>query len=414
MIAFTVLFLVALVTSVGLQLWLAERQRRHVYEHRDQVPPAFAERYSLDAHRKAADYTVDKLRLGRLELLWGAAILLLWTLGGGIELVDRLWRALALGPVWTGVGVLVTVVLIAGLLDLPFDLYRTFRIEQRFGFNRTTPGLFALDKVKGLLVALILGIPLVWIVLTLMTAAGSGWWLWVWAVWMVFSLLMVWAFPMLIAPLFNRFSPLADEALQARIEGLLARCGFSSRGVFVMDGSRRSTHGNAYFTGLGTHKRIVFFDTLLGVLAPEEIEAVLAHELGHYRLKHVRTRLLLSAVMALLGLALLAWLIHQPWFYAGLGVETPSAHTALLLFALVGPVFGFVLTPFMSAFSRRHEFQADDYAVAQASGQALAQALVKLYRENASTLTPDPLFSAVYHSHPPAPIRVARLAQAPS
>jgi STE24 endopeptidase len=247
-----------------------------------------------------------------------------------------------------------------------------------------------------------------------MAETGTWWWLWVWGVWLGFSLLMVWAFPVLIAPLFNRFSPLADAALRARIEELLARCGFSSRGVFVMDGSRRSTHGNAYFTGLGAHKRIVFFDTLLGILAPEEIEAVLAHELGHYRLKHVRTRLVLSAVTALLGLALLGWLIHQPWFYAGLGVETPSPHAALLLFALVGPVFGFVLTPLMSAFSRRHEFQADDYAMAQSSGRALAHALVKLYRENASTLTPDPLFSAVYHSHPPAPIRVARLSQAPS
>jgi STE24 endopeptidase len=408
--SFSLLFLMAVAASVGIEWWLARRQARFILARRDRVPPAFAARIPPSRHRLAADYTVAKVRLSVAAGAWGAAIVLAWTLGGGIDLVDTLWRGLSLGPIASGVGVLVTVGLVGSLLHLPFELYRTFGIEQRFGFNRTTPRLFVLDKVKGLLLGLALGLPMAWIALALMHASGGLWWLWVWTVWMGLSLLLVWLYPILIAPLFNRFTPLDDKALRARIETLLERCGFTSKGVFVMDGSRRSAHGNAYFTGFGANKRIVFFDTLIEALSAPEIEAVLAHELGHYRLHHVRTRLIVSAVASLTGLGLLGWLATQHWFYAGLGVDQPSHHAALALFAIAGPVFGFFLTPIGAAFSRRHEFQADDYATAQSSPRALADALIKLYRDNASTLTPDPLYSAFFDSHPPAPLRVARLA----
>ena len=306
-------------------------------------------------------------------------------------------------------GFLLSAVLIMALLELPLSAYHSFVLEQRFGFNRMTPRLFLADAVKSGLLLLLLGAPLAWIALWLMERAEDLWWLYLWGVWIAFSLLLSWAYPAFIAPLFNRFSPLQDETLRQRIDALLAKCGFTSKGVFVMDGSRRSAHGNAYFTGLGNHKRIVFFDTLIGALAPDEIEAVLAHELGHFRLRHVSKRILALALSSLAGFALLGWLIDKPWFYAGLGVPRPSYHAALTLFMLVAPVFGFFLRPVAAYVSRRHEFQADAYAARHSDPAALSRALVKLYEENATTLTPDPVYSAFYDSHPPAPVRVARL-----
>ena len=406
---FTLLFIAALAGATLLQLWLARRQNRHILTHRNAVPKAFADRIRLEAHQKAADYTRAKLQFGHWDLLFGALLTLIWTLGGGLAWLDALWRPLISDPVWAGVAVILSLTFIGGLLELPFSLWRTFRIEARFGFNRSGPGLFFADKLKGVGLGLVLGVPLLWVVLTLMNGGGSLWWLYVWAVWMGFSLLLTWAWPVFIAPLFNQFSPLEDAALKDRIEGLLSRCGFTSKGVFVMDGSRRSAHGNAYFTGFGGNKRIVFFDTLLESLNPQQVEAVLAHELGHFKLRHIRIRLAVTAAVALLALALLGWLSGQTWFYTALGVSTPSSHTALLLFMLAGPPFALALAPLMSAFSRKHEFEADAYAARQADAEDLVSALVKLYEDNANTLTPDPLYSAFYDSHPPAPIRIAHL-----
>ena len=406
---FTLVFIAVLAAATLLQLWLGRRHDRRVLAHRDAVPEDFAGRIGLNAHRKAADYTRAKLAFGRWDLVFGAALTLVWTLGGGLNALDALWRPLGLEPVWTGVGVILSLTVIGGLLELPFELWRTFRIEARFGFNRVGPGLFFADKLKGALLGLALGVPLLWAALTLMEGAGALWWLYLWAVWMGFSLFMAWAWPVLIAPLFNKFTPLEDTALKARIEGLLERCGFTGKGIFVMDGSRRSAHGNAYFTGFGTNKRIVFFDTLLNSLNPQQVEAVLAHELGHFKLRHIRIRLAAMAALALGSLALLGWLSDQAWFYAALGVSTPSSHMALLLFLLAGPPFALALSPLTAALSRKHEFEADAYAARQADAGDLVDALVKLYEDNANTLTPDPLYSAFYDSHPPAPIRVARL-----
>ncbi|HEB80588.1 MAG TPA: M48 family peptidase [Chromatiales bacterium] len=406
---FRLLFLLFLAVATLTQLWLNRRHIRHVLRHRDRVPDAFRERITLQSHRRAADYTVARTHLGGLETLYGGALLLGWTVGGGLEWLDRAWRGMGLGPLVTGVAVLLTVFLLLGLLELPFSVYHTFVLEERFGFNRSTPAVFAGDLVRQFALTVVLGTPLVWVALWLMAHAGGLWWLYVWAVWIGFGLLMTWAYPTLIAPLFNRFSPLDDTALRVRIERLLARCGFSSSGVFVMDGSRRSAHGNAYFTGLGRHKRIVFFDTLLGNLEHREVEAVLAHELGHFRLHHVRKRLVHTALLSLAGLAVLAWLMRRPWFYSGLGVTTPSDYTALLLFLLVLPTFTFLLQPIAARLSRRHEYEADAFAAEQAEPNALIRALVTLYEENASTLTPDPLYSAFHDSHPPAPLRIAHL-----
>ncbi|MCW8919166.1 MAG: M48 family metallopeptidase [Gammaproteobacteria bacterium] len=407
--SFTLLFLAMLAVSLALQLWLEQRQLRHVIAHRGAVPAPFASQVTLQAHQKAADYTVAKVRLSRFELLYGSLILLGLTLGGGLELLDQLWHGLQLGELWGGVAFLLSLTLLTSLLDLPFTLYRTFRIEQRFGFNKATLALFATDQLKQLLLMLLIGAPMAALVLWLMDSSGDNWWLYVWVVWSGFTLLMMWAYPALIAPLFNRFTPLADEALRTRIEKLLARCGFTSNGVFVMDGSRRSSHGNAYFSGLGSNKRIVFFDTLLDTLSSEEIEAVLAHELGHFRRNHIKKRIALMMAMSLAGLALLGWLMQQPWFYSALGVTTPSVHSALALFLLVLPVFTFFLQPLMALSMRRHEFEADAFAAAQAQASDLITALVKLYQENASTLTPDHLYSAFHDSHPPAPVRIAHL-----
>lgn len=405
----TLLFLAALALMVVVQAWLARRQLRHVAAHRDEVPPAFAARITLAEHQRAADYTLARTRLGQWELLYGSALLLLWTLGGGLDGLDRLWRMVDLPPLAGGVGLLLSAFLIMALLDLPFAVYRVFSLEQRFGFNRTTPVLFVGDLARQVLLLLLLGGPLAAAVLWLMAGSGTWWWLYVWLVWMGFGLLLLWAYPAFIAPLFNRFEPLQNDALRARIELLLQRCGFAVSGVFVMDGSRRSAHGNAYFTGLGHSKRIVFFDTLLKTLGEDEVEAVLAHELGHFHHRHVRQRFIVSAAFSLTGLALLGLLAQADWFYHGLGVTQPSLPTALLLFLLVVPVFTSFLQPLLAARMRRHEFEADDFAARQSDAAHLVGALVKLYQENASTLTPDPLYSAFHDTHPPAPVRIAHL-----
>ena len=406
---FSWIFLAALAASLLVKLWLSLRHLRHVGANRNQVPAAFAGQIGLEAHQTAADYTVANTRQGRVELMYSSLLLLGWTLGGGLQWLDSTWQQAGWGSIPTGVAVLVSAFMVMALLELPFSLYHTFVIEERFGFNKTTPKLFAADLLKQSLLMLLLGIPLAWAALWLMKESGTLWWFYLWLLWAGFSLLMLWLYPTVIAPLFNKFTVLEDSDLQKRIQSLLDRCGFKSKGIYVMDGSRRSGHGNAYFTGMGQNKRIVFFDTLLKSLDADEIEAVLAHELGHFKRRHVTKRIITMMLMSLAGLALLGWLADQTWFYQGLGVLQPSNHMALLIFLMVSPVFTFFLQPVSAWFSRKHEFEADDYAASQASALDLVHALVKLYRENASTLTPDPLYSAFYDSHPPAPVRVAHL-----
>lgn len=406
---FTWVFVTTLLASSVLQVWLTVRNMNHVRKRRDRVPEAFRSTVPLEDHQKAADYTVVKSGFGIIELTYGVVLLLAWTLGGGLNLLDELWRSAALSPLATGVGVVVSAFLLMGILDVPFSAYDTFSLEARFGFNRTTIGTFISDHLLHGLVVAVLGAPLIWVILLLMQDSGSLWWLYTWGVWMGFTLFMMWAYPVLIAPLFNRFKPLEDDELRRRIQALLEKCGFTSKGIFVMNGSRRSGHGNAYFTGLGNNKRIVFFDTLLEGLETSEIEAVLAHELGHFRLKHIQKRLLSTAALSLAGLYLLAWLMGQSWFYHGLGISQSSTYLGLMLFLLVSPTFGVFLQPLFSALSRRHEFEADAYAAKQADPADLIRALVKLYKKNANTLTPDPLYSAFHDSHPPAPVRVAQL-----
>lgn len=395
-----------------LEYWLDQRQIRHVSARRSKVPDEFADRITLPEHQKAADYTIARVRFSAVGQIVGVLFLLVWTLGGGIDVLDQFWRGQELNVVWTGVLVMLSVLVISELIELPISAYRTFYIEQRFGFNKSTVGLFLGDTAKQVLLTAIIGAPLLWVILWLMQHMGEQWWLYVWAVWMGFSLFMMWAYPAFIAPLFNKFSPLENSELRTRIENLLKRCGFTSNGIFIMDGSRRSSHGNAYFTGLGKNKRIVFFDTLLESLDPEETEAVLAHELGHFKHKHIQKRILSMAVMSLLGLALLGYLMQQDAFYSGLGVHQPSQYAALILFMMVMPLFSIYLQPIFSWFSRKHEFEADAFAAEQSNANRLIQALVKLYKENASTLTPDPLYSAFHDSHPPAPVRIAHLATA--
>ena len=406
---FTLLFLVALAGSLILRYWLAARQLAHVRKHRETVPESFADRVPLEDHHKAADYTITNTRIGMIALAYDSLLLLGWTLGGGFEWLDNSWRAENFSPVVTGVGVMLSAMVLMSLLDLPFSLYHTFVVEERFGFNRSTIGVFFGDLLKQGALLLVIGGPLIALALWIMEASGGLWWLYVWAVWMAFSLIMFWAYPAVIAPLFNKFSPLDNEALKQRIQALMDKCGFRSKGIFVMDGSKRSGHGNAYFTGVGSNKRIVFFDTLLESLKPEEIEAVLAHELGHFKLKHIQKRLLSTFALSLVALALLGWLEKQDWFYQGLGVSQPSPWMALMLFMMVLPVFTFFVQPLMSLLSRKHEFEADAYAVQQSNGTDLIHALVKMYRENASTLTPDPLYSAFHDSHPPAPVRISHI-----
>ena len=406
---FTIIFLVFVIASVSVRLWLSRRQIRHIRAHYSRVPDAFADKIALEDHHRAADYSCAKLHTGRVMLAWDTLWLLLWTLGGGINLIDRWWAGFDLGPLVTGIAVIFSLTAISSLLNLPFSLYQTFVIEERFGFNQMTIKTWLLDLLKTALLVTALGMPLLAAILWLMNRAGTEWWVYAWLLWMGFSLVMMWAYPAFIAPLFNKFSPLDDASLRARIEKLLQRCGFKSQGVFVVDGSRRSSHGNAYFTGFGRNKRIVFYDTLLESLSEDEVEAVLAHELGHFKRHHLRKSLLLSSVISLLGFALLAWLMRSDWFYSSLGVDVASTHTALILFMLVMPVFTYFVSPIFSALSRKHEFEADEFAHSNSNYKALISALVNLYRDNASTLTPDPLHSMFYDSHPPATIRINRL-----
>ena len=407
--SFTVLFLIAFAAGLILQLWLATRQARHIRAHAAAVPEAFADRITLAQHQKAANYSLARLGVERWDLLLGMLVLLGWTIGGGLNTLDTAINSLGLGSLWAGVALILVTVLIGGLIELPLSIWQTFGIEARYGFNRNTPAGFIKDKLLGVILTLLLGVPLIAIILWLMSGAGDLWWLWAWLVWMGFSLLLTWAYPILIAPLFNKFKPLQDAALRTRLEALLARCGFKSNGMFIMDGSRRSAHGNAYFTGFGANKRIVFFDTLLDGLEGDEVEAVLAHELGHFKRRHIVKMLAVSSILSLCGLALLGWLAQQAWFYHGLGVERATPALALLLFMLILPVFTVFISPLMASFSRRHEFEADDFAAEQTNPLHLISGLVKMYRDNASTLTPDPLYSAFYHSHPPAPVRIAHL-----
>ena len=410
--AFTAVFLFALFVATATQLWLSVRQVRHVREHRSRVPSAFAESVTLAEHQKAADYTISKQYFGWVEISAGVVILLAWTLGGGLGWIDQLWRSAGYSDLLTGTAVILSVMLISAAIDIPASLYRTFVLEARFGFNQSTPAVFAADLFKGLLLALLIGVPVVMLILWLMESAGQWWWLYAWLAMTLFTLLLSWAFPKFIAPLFNKFKPLEQGEMLQRIEALLQRSGFNSQGVFVMDGSRRSSHGNAYFTGFGKSKRIVFFDTLLKQLTAPQVEAVLAHELGHFKHKHIIKGMLLSTGMMLIGFAILAWLMKHPWFYAGLGVEASSIYMALILFVMVSPAFTFFMTPLMSWVSRKHEFEADAFAVEQTGSEELNSALVGLFRENAGTLTPDPLHSAFHDSHPPAAIRIAQLSQA--
>ena len=406
---FTYLFIIALISGVLLQWRLSVRHIRHITAKRDGVPDEFADKIPLDAHRKAADYTCAKTRVGLLDLAVSSLLVLIWTLGGGLDLLDSVVRPYQLSTLWTGTVFILAVLLISSLLDLPLSLYRTFRLEQRFGFNKMTLKLFINDLLKNALLALLIGTPLIMLVLWFMDNSGAWWWLYVWLTWFGFNLVMVWAYPALIAPLFNKFRPLSNAELAQRIAALLDRNGFTSNGIFVMDGSTRSTHGNAYFTGLGANKRIVFFDTLIDELSHDEIEAVLAHELGHFKCGHIKKRLAILGLTFLTGFAILGVLLEVPWFYAGLGVGAASTYMALTLFVLVAPAFTFFLQPLFSSLSRKHEFEADDFATAQVQAGSLINALVKLYKENANTLTPDPLYSAFHDSHPPAPIRIAHL-----
>ncbi len=406
------IFLVALLLGTTLRIWLAARQVAFVRAHRAAVPAAFTGAVTAEAHAKAADYTVARTRFGMVTLAFGVLLTLAWTLGGGFAALDATLRTLALGPLATGTLVLVVLVLIGELVELPLAWWQAFRLEDRFGFNRTTPALFVRDALKSAVLSLLLTAALAATALAMMQAQPAHWWLWVWALVVAFSLGMTVAYPTLIAPLFNRFTPLTDDALRQRVDTLLVRCGFTSKGVSVMDASQRSAHGNAYFTGFGSAKRIVLFDTLLERLQPAEVEAVLAHELGHFRLDHVRRRLIASAAGSLLLLWLAATLAADPAVLAALGAPVASDHATLALLALAAPPFLLPLKPLSAWWSRRHEFEADDYARKMSDGAALARALVVLYRENASTLTPDPLYSAFHDSHPPPAARLARLAEA--
>ena len=415
----TLVFAAAVLLQWLLRVWLISRQVRHVALHRNTVPPLFANRISLAAHNKAADYTLAKARLSLVQMTLGSAVLLCWTLLGGLDALNQ-WLLSMLGTgLLQQLSLLAAFGLISGLIELPLSLYQTFVLEQRYGFNQMSIKLWLADLVKSTAVGVAIGLPIAALILWLMDSTGALWWLWAWASWTAFNLLLMWIFPSFIAPLFNKFEPLADESLKARVTSLMQRCGFATKGLFVMDGSRRSGHANAYFTGFGNSKRVVFFDTLLKQLSTEEVEAVLAHELGHFKHKHILKRMVMMFGISLLGFALLGWLTQQAWFYSGLGVSPSLAMmlgtgndnnaAALLLFLLAVPVFGFFVTPLMSALSRRDEFEADAYAMQQAEGSHLASALLKLYEDNASTLTPDPWYVNFYYSHPPAADRLARM-----
>ncbi len=411
---FTWIFLIALITSTAVQMWLSIRNTRHVAKHRSAVPEEFSDKITLEEHQKAADYTTTKANFGRLEAFIGIFILLFWLFGGGLNWLDSFFRSMEWGELTTGIAVLLSFSFISSFIGLPTSLYRTFVIEEKFGFNKTTLKTLIVDMLKGTVLGLVIGVPLLLLILWLMQSAStpdSLWWLYAWATLSMFSLVMMWAYPKFIAPIFNKFAPLEDGETLERIKALLKRTGFNSNGVFIMDGSRRSSHGNAYFTGFGKNKRIVFFDTLLESLSPPQIEAILAHELGHFKHKHILKGLAVSLTTTLVGFAILGWLINKQWFYSGLGIEHSSTYMALLLFMLVSPSFTFLLGPMMSWWSRKHEFEADKFAAQEASASELISSLVSLYKENASTLTPDALYSAFYDSHPPASIRIAHLKQ---
>ena len=413
---FTLVFSAVLAAGLLVRFYLASRQVRHVAQNRSAVPGAFAASISLDSHQKAADYTLTKTRFGLIEMAFGAAVLLGWTLLGGIDTLNQAINQLGLerfGQLVPQLALLTAFAIISGVLDLPFTLYSTFTIEERFGFNKITWKLWLLDAAKGLVVGALIGLPIVALILWLMGSAGSLWWLWTWATWMGFNLLILVLYPTVIAPMFNKFKPLDDETLKARVTALMQRCGFAAKGLFVMDGSKRSAHANAYFTGFGAAKRVVFYDTLLKQLSPGEVDAVLAHELGHFKHKHIIKRIIGMFAMSLVGFALLGWLSGQVWFYTGLGIthnlNSSNDALALLLFMLVVPLFSFFISPLFAQFSRKHEFEADAYAVSQTDAKDLQSALLKLYQDNASTLTPDPMFVKFYYSHPPASERLGRM-----
>jgi len=418
--ALTIAFAAVICAGLLLKFWLASRQIRHVAQHRSSVPEAFATRISLAAHQKAADYTITKARFSLLEMALGAAVLLGWTLLGGLDALNQALLGAMGGGMWQQLALLAAFVVISAAIDLPVTLYQTFVIEQRFGFNKMTPALWLADLAKSALMGALIGLPIAALILWLMGAAGPLWWLWAWCFWMGFNLLLMVVYPTFIAPLFNKFQLLEDESLKARVTALMQRCGFAAKGLFVMDGSRRSAHANAYFTGFGAAKRVVFYDTLLRQLSPGEVEAVLAHELGHFKHRHILQRMASLFALSLAGFALLGWLSTQVWFYTGLGVHpnisldpavapAPNDALALLLFLLAVPVFTLFIAPLFARLSRRHEFEADAYAVTQANGSDLAAALLKLYEDNASTLTPDPVYVKFYYSHPPASERLARI-----
>jgi STE24 endopeptidase len=407
--SFTIVFLFALTLSFSVQFWLAQRHAAYVAKHRPEVPEAFKNAVSLEAHQKAADYTQEKSKLGNIDSVLGVIFLLLLTLGGGINLAFEFWSGVVANPLLAGLAAVASIFLIMAVVEIPTSVYQTFVIEEKFGFNKSTTQQFIKDQLLQLLLGAAIGLPLLALILWVMDSIGNLWWLWAWGILMGFSLLMSWLFPTVIAPLFNKFTPMEDGALKDRISGLLSRCGFNSQGIFIMDGSKRSGHGNAYFTGLGNNKRIVFYDTLVNSLEDEELEAILAHELGHFKCKHTIKMLVATSIMTLISFAVLGWLIDQPWFYNGLGVNLPSHASALLLFMMVSPSFTFFMQPISAYFQRKFEFEADDFASNHAKAEKLISSLVKLYEENASTLTPDPLYSAFHYSHPPAAIRIANL-----
>lgn len=406
---FTIVFLIAVVISYAIQQWLSSRQKSFVLENRTAVPDAFKDSVSLEAHQKAADYTIEKEKLGGIDSIVGVIFLLLLTLGGGISLAFDIWSSFGLSSMLTDLGAVGSLIILMTLVEIPSSYYQTFVIEEKFGFNKSSIGQFFKDQAISLSLVIAIGMPILALILWVMDSIGDLWWLYAWVILMTVSLLMSWLFPTVIAPLFNKFTPMEDGSLKERIQGLLKRCGFNSNGIFIMDGSKRSGHGNAYFTGMGNNKRIVFFDTLIESLEDEELEAVLAHELGHFKCKHVIKMLVASSFMTLISFAILGWLITQDWFFSGLGVDTHSNAAALLLFMLVSPVFTIFMQPISAYFQRKFEFEADDFASNNAKASKMISGLVKLYEENASTLTPDPLYSAFHYSHPPAAIRIAHL-----
>jgi len=406
---FTLIFLMATLSYVVTLLWLNVRQNKAVAKSFDAVPVEFQEKITLDQHQKAAQYTQAKLTVNHFEVIFSTVLLLAWTLGGGLNALDAFWLAQTSDALYQGVGFVLSLMIIGSLIDLPFSIYRTFGLEAKFGFNKMTPGTFITDSAKELVLMLVIGVPLIGAILWLMNEMGEYWWAYVWLVLTSFSLLMFWLYPTYIAPIFNKFKSLDNLELKAKIDNLLTRTGFKSDGVFVMDGSKRSSHGNAYFTGIGKNKRIVFFDTLLEGMEDKEVEAILAHELGHFHHKHIRKHMISSFAISLLALALLGYLITQLWFFNGLGIETASNHTALVLFMLTLPVFSFFISPISNALSRKHEFEADRFAAKHTHADDLISSLVKLYRDNASTLTPDRLYSAFHDSHPSASIRINHL-----